>query len=176
MNFLTQKTFKEKISQMNVEYWNKTFDARWQYMKIAINELKRVKAEKIIELGTNGVTLCENSDIIELCDFDYSGGKKYLLDATQTPWSEISDKQYDCFVALQVIEHLTPHQIEVFNEIKRISKRCIISLPYMWENTDANHKGIDLKKIKSWTKLTPYHYEIIGKAPRKRIVLFYRGY
>jgi hypothetical protein len=78
---------------------------------------------------------------------------------------------------LQVLEHLTPKQIEVCNEIKRISKRFIISVPFLWSNSPSEgHNDIDIHDIKNWTGLKPYKIEIVGNRERKRIICMYRGF
>jgi len=53
-------------------------------------------------------------------------------------------------VALQVMEHLENHP-NIFTEIKRISKNIILSFPFEWSHGDEQHRGIDDKKILSWT-------------------------
>jgi hypothetical protein len=91
------------------------------------------------------------------------------------------DKQFDMFIALEVWEHLwntnkkkvqenwgpierkkkygveNPNiQPNVFKEVMRVSKRAILSFPYMWGEhnlcgPDNCHYQIDRETIKKWT-------------------------
>jgi len=66
MKFLTKEEFKNQLTD---EYWKSTSKARWEYMNIVINELKRCKVESVLEIGTNGIVLTDFSDVLEIKDF-----------------------------------------------------------------------------------------------------------
>jgi hypothetical protein len=73
------------------------------------------------------------------------------MDARNVPWN-IENKKYDVFVGLQVFEHLSPNQSEIFKEIERISKYCILTVPYMWDcPNDIEHHMITDDIISKWT-------------------------
>ncbi len=156
--FLNKKEFDNKIKQ-NIEYWKNS--KRWKYIRVVIDELRKINPETSLEIGTEGIPLISTSDI-----FPY--------DAMQTPWS-YKTRQYDCLVALQVLEHLQPKTKEAFQEMCRVAEYTIISLPYKWKRTKLkSHKGIDDKVIKKWTSgKKPYKKIIVGK--KRRIILCYKN-
>jgi len=168
---LTKETYLDKVKILDDKYWNNTLEIRWNYMLPVLEELKLLNPQTSIELGTAGISLMNFSDSMDKYEkYIDNNNHKYLIDAKITPWN-IPDKKYDVFVALQVLEHLSPNQIEIFNEIKRISKSAIITLPYMW-NCEKNdcHYMIDYDIINKWTQNTkPYKTEIINN----RIMLCY---
>ena len=55
-------------------------------------------------------------------------GRIMVHDATRIPWPIGADR-YDLFVALQVFEHLGSAQPAVFDEVRRVARHAIISLP-----------------------------------------------
>ena len=175
MNIVDKTEYYNKVKRLNDRYWDKSKHFRWKYSEIVVNELKKINPKTSIEMGTNKMSLMSFSDTIaleiETVDPDNLVNKNYIFDATKTTW-DIPDKKYDIFVALQVLEHLSPNQELVFEEIKRISKYCIISLPYKWDcPDDVEHHMIDDNKIKEWTLgYTPYHSEVIAE----RIILCYK--
>lgn len=174
--FLTKNEFLLKIDKMNSLYWKKGSETRWNYMSSVIEDLKKIKFTTSIELGTAGIPLINTSDIIDKNKEFVCGenNKIYLFDARKTPWEDIPDKSYDIFIALQVLEHLTPNQFNVFKEIQRISKMAIISLPYNWPSGNDNHKMIGDDIISKWTDNYPISKKRIHESPNhNRIELFY---
>ncbi|NCA68135.1 MAG: hypothetical protein EOM87_08755 [Clostridia bacterium] len=134
---------------------------RWAYFKEVIKMVDEIKPDSVLELGPALFTLVKNSDIMRKPEIDKwgvpSGVKsvEYLHDATKMPWPV--DKKYDLFIALQVFEHLVNCQAEAFQEVKRIAKYAILSLPYKWDcpKDNANypeHHMIDENTILNWTK------------------------
>jgi hypothetical protein len=175
--FLNYKNYVNKVKELNDDYWNKSFDGRWVYMEPVIKELEMMSPESAIELGSYKISLMSFSDNMGLDEkyFDPSNlnNNNYVFDARTTPWP-IDDKQYDVFVALQVLEHLSPNQSDVFNEIKRISKKCILTLPYLWNAPgDRNHHNITDEIINGWiNQEKPYKKVILGNNKnRLRVML-----
>jgi hypothetical protein len=178
--FLTYENYKEKVKILNDKYWNDSFKGRWVYMKPVIDELKKMSPESALELGSYKISLMDFSDNMgldsEYFDPENLKNKHFIFDARNTPWKDIKDKEYDVFVALQVLEHLSPNQSEVFNEIKRISKKCILTLPYKWDcPTNKTHHNITDKIISNWTNnIEPYKKLVLGdNSKRLRIMLCY---
>lgn len=156
MKYLTKEDYVEKIKKLNDKYWNKDrgCGGRWKYIAFAVEELKRIQPETVLELGANKINLTSISDNMSLdskfIDPENLMNKVFIQDATKLPYP-IIDKYYDCFVALQVFEHLGKFQSEVFKEIMRISKNAILSFPYKWNCPGDIHHGIDEEVIKGWT-------------------------
>jgi len=177
--YLNYKNYLEKIKKLNDPYWNQSFDGRWVYMDPVVKELELISPKTAIELGSYKISLMNFSDNMGLDEkfFDPNNlkNKNYIFDAKKTPWP-IRDKEYDVFVALQVLEHLSPNQSDVFKEIKRISKKCILTLPYKWDAPgNKNHHNITDDIISNWTNQeTPYKKIVLGKNKnRLRVMLCY---
>ena len=89
-------------------------------------------------------------------------------DIGKAPWPA-RDGEYDLVVALQVWEHLEGRQRQAFAEARRVGRRVLLSLPYLWQCPGDCHHGIDDDMIFGWT----------GERPAKmavatgRIVLLY---
>lgn len=143
MKYLNQEEFMKATA--GKVYWN----GRWEYLSIVISLLRKYDAHSILELGTNGLKLAEDSDTMEKVT---TVPATYHHDATVTPWP-IADKQYDFFVALQVFEHFDlkrQKQVQAFSEACRVAKNVILSLPYKWQYSDEMHNGIDDEVVLRW--------------------------
>lgn len=176
--FLTYETFLEQVKKLDTNYWNNSYKVRWDYMEPIIDKLKNINPSTALEIGTAGISLMTFSDTLDNVE-KYIGNKhtsQYIFDARNTPW-DIPSKKYDVVVALQVLEHLGPNQLDIFKEIKRITKEAIISLPYLWHcNNPANcHHMIDDEKILEWTNNEqPYDRKVYStKNNTSRIELHY---
>lgn len=149
--YLTHKSFLKKVEQSRNRYWNEGKNYRWEYMSFVIDNLRKLCPDdsKLIEAGTSGMSLSDKSYLYEYPESDLNK-IPFRLKTVKEPFD---DKIFDCFVALQVWEHLD-NQSAAFCEVKRISKAAILSFPYKWpagRGHDARHVGIDDKKIKEWT-------------------------
>jgi tRNA A-37 threonylcarbamoyl transferase component Bud32 len=139
--YLTQNKYLsliEKHKEINSEHWvtNKngdTFYKRWEYHATAISILHNLKPTSILEAGTMGIKLNENSDTIDL-DLSEKGWRltynpTYNHDLTKFPWANITNKQYDCFVALRVFHHMKTNHRGYLEEMFRIANNVILALP-----------------------------------------------
>jgi hypothetical protein len=144
--YLTRETFLQRVEASGSKYWQEGKNYRWQYMSYVIDILKEICPDdsKLIEAGTSGMPLSDKSFLYEY--------PEYNLDITpyRINGERIKTHEFDCFVALQVWEHLD-NQSAAFQEVMRISKSAVLSFPYKWTWGDARHKGIDGKKIEKWT-------------------------
>jgi hypothetical protein len=174
VRYLTKPVYIDKINRINNDYWRNSAEQRWSYMSFVINEIIKLNPNTSLELGVFGLSLMTFSDTMEMeldnVDIDNRSNKIYLGDC-RCAIKEIPDKKYDVFVGLQVLEHLTPNQNEFFNEIKRISRYAIISLPFRWNcPDDKEHNNIDEQVIIKWTdNKVPYKNSVI----ENRIILCY---
>jgi len=153
MSYLTREIFLKKVEESGSKYWQEGKNYRWQYMSYVIDILKEICPDdsKLIEAGTSGMPLSDKSYLFEfpkhnLDIFPYMTCGSESGDLCGT----IPNKHFDCFVALQVWEHLD-NQPAAFQEVMRIAKSAVLSFPYKWTWGDARHKGIDGKKIEKWT-------------------------
>lgn len=137
--WLNHDDFIERVNSLNSAYWREGAGYRWEYMSYVIEEAKKIGGNKIIEAGSSGMPLNNESYL-----FDYP---EHNLDII--PYN-FKNKKFDLFIALQVWEHID-NQPEAFREVMRISKNAILSFPYKWQHGDARHKGIDDEKIKQWS-------------------------
>jgi hypothetical protein len=142
-----------------VEYFRNSRKKRWRYTKKVLDMLKPFcgNINTSLEIGTSGFQ-CIRESVIPPVKFDAMVNWPY------------QDKQFDMTIALQVWEHLwspkgkkiyknkmgTPKQKEAFNELKRVSKNAILSVPYDWgEWTNTSpvnvHYGITMDTILEWS-------------------------
>jgi hypothetical protein len=181
IRYLNKTRLIKRVKTLNDTYWNATWEGRWKYMWVAINELRVLNPQTILELGAYKINLTDISDNMDLnlkyIDRKNLKNKIYIQDATSLPW-DIEDKYYDVFIGLQVFEHFkNKKQSEVFNEIMRISKNAILSFPYKW-NTPNNitHHNIDDEIIRKWTNnIMPVKIkEINAPKHRRRIIYIFK--
>lgn len=146
MSYLTHSEFIKRVEASGSRYWKEGKSYRWNYMDFVIQQLKQICPDdsKLIEAGTSGMPLSDKSFLYEY--------PEYNLDITpyRINGERVKTHEFDCFVALQVWEHLD-NQALAFNEVMRISKSAILSFPYKWTWGDKMHKGITAEKIKQWT-------------------------
>ena len=149
------------------KYWGK----RWElYLKCVADYVKGLNPERVLEIGTNGMSLCLEADTM-----DITGNPTFLHDATK-PFP-VDNKQYDLVIATQVWEHLGTGQREAFKEVMRVSGAAILSFPYLWRNKKNKvHYGIDKNKIDEWTCNMPYEIERITNIPKthKRVIRVFK--
>ena len=156
-----------ELCKPNEEYYL----GRWAYFQEVIKMVEEIKPQSVLELGPALFTVVKNSDIMRKPEIDKWGipknvqANEYLHDAAITPWP--ISKTYDLFIALQVFEHLTDSQTRAFQEVKRIARHAVLSLPYKWDcpRDNANypeHHMIDENTILEWTR---------GEAPQKWVYI-----
>lgn len=162
LNYLTKEIFFATAidigSTKGGELHWKHLDERWDYHSKATNALKSLDVSnpnKVLEMGTMGVQLIENSHTIDYMgneSWNYDGkNPTYIHDAKSIPWP-IQDKKYECFVALRVFQHLQPYQKEAFLEAKRVASSIVLVVPE--ENSNyvsfTKPKTITLKQLVEW--------------------------
>jgi len=176
--YINKEKYLDKVKFLDEPYWNSTYESRWEYISKVVDEVTVINPKKSLEIGTGGIQILETSDSIDkdIKKIDNTSvGKKFLFDCQSLPWP-FENKAYDVVIALQVLEHLSPNQRNIFNEIKRISNYAIISLPYKWncENKNDCHHMIDYAKINEWTGIMiPYKTDVV-EGKRNRIILCYK--
>jgi hypothetical protein len=107
MIFTTHEQFSDIIS--NQKYETNEPQDRWEYMQIAAQLIRDLKAQSVLEAGTENLVVCQDSDTMGL------KSEKIKQNLESTPWP-IANKKYDVFVALQVWEHLHDKQVAAFDE------------------------------------------------------------
>ena len=132
-----------------------------------------------LELGPHLQPVIVGADVIDrAAQADLvTTGRVIIQDATHTPWP-VADKQYDLFVALQVFEHLGTRQGEVFQEVCRVARHAIISLPIDWQMADPRncHHQISQEKVLSWfLPLVPTRVELGNGGPKKRFIYVFEN-
>src|SRR5690606_31755354 len=86
-------------------------------------------------------------------DLDEGFGPTFHHDAGAAPWPA-KDGSYDLVLALQCWEHFEGRQTTAFQEAVRVAGpggHVLISFPYRWQNTNATHRGIGVRRIREWT-------------------------
>ena len=167
------------------------FRGRWPLIAATLAMIQPLLPDdpaRVLELGPMHMPLVPGSDTMELASMAEHVGRQptYTHDATVAPWP-IEGDRYDLFIALQVFEHLGPHdpgvgQRHAWAEVCRVARAAVISLPYLWDCRDASncHGGITRETIASWTGRQPdddivLQTHQIDNAYRRRIICSYQG-
>ena len=158
------------------------FDGRWGYYEEIITQLKKFEdVHSVLEFGPHKLPFVKGSDVIDICDLFIKQspieiGTFIAHDCGKFPLP-VEDNSYDLVIACQVIEHfgIYGQQVEFFNELERICKKAIISLPYKWFRPQIrNHHMIDEHMIKYWTGNRKPTFELIsGDSYSSRILQIY---
>ena len=165
MEILNWRTYQEKIDRLPTSddlkpYWKRSYKSRWCYFKEIINEINKltngIDNPKILELGAFCINFTDVSDNIDIninyIDYDNVHNEIYIMDLREEKRWDIPDKHYDLVIASQIFEHLEGHQLFTFNEIKRVSKKAIITIPYKWNSpNDKMHHNITTDHFDKWT-------------------------
>lgn len=125
----------------------------------------KLPVQRALEIGPGLLPIVKDADLMLSPEEDVFGipdtfaGARIIHDATDSPWP-IDNKQYDLVIALQVFEHLDNKQSRAFREILRISRRAILSFPYLWTGglekpSHRAHRDIDRQLIFDWTLNIP---------------------
>ena len=163
MNLMTKADFNLLLQSERGEY----YIGRWAYYSEVIRIATPLPVQRALEIGPGLLPVVKDADVMlsplddQFGTPDTFAGKKIIHDATVRPWP-IGDKQYDLVVALQVFEHLDNKQSRAFREVMRVSRRAILSFPYLWKGgeeakpTHRAHRDLDRQLIQDWTlNLTP---------------------
>jgi hypothetical protein len=151
---------------------------RWPYMAAAGREaadlIDRHGLRTALELGPHVRPLIVGADVMVLSaseDLD-AEGRSVVHDARERPWP-IADGAYDLFVALQVFEHLGDRQPDAFQEVCRVARHAIISLPIDWELDDPTdiHHALTQERVLSWfAPRVPTRIVEGNPGPRRRVL------
>lgn len=158
---ISNDDYRKLLGSSHKEY----YIGRWEYYKEVINIIKRLEIETVIELGPGFLPIVKGSDVMLSPEEDQFGrpenitGEIIVHNATIKPWP-ILDRQYDLLIALQVWEHLDNKQTRAFREVKRISRKAILSFPFEWTGgiekpSHRAHRDIDKDLISDWTLNIP---------------------
>ena len=170
LDLMTFEDFNDLLNGSNKNYYT----GRWEYFKEVIQIIDSIEISSALEIGPGFLPVIKNADLLLSPKEDQFGSpekienKMIAHDITEKAWP-IKDKEYDIAVALQVWEHLDNKQGRAFRELMRITKRAILSFPYLWEGGEDKHMhrihhNIDKYIIGDWTLNIPP--KKIVKIPR----------
>jgi hypothetical protein len=157
------------------------YRGRWPYMAVAGAAARRLierdGLHSALELGPNRRALIVNADVLELHDRPdlEAEGRVIIHDARVAPWP-VGDKAYDLFVGLQVFEHLTGDQRVAFNEIRRVARHAILSLPIDWDMKDPahSHHMLSREHAQTWfDPIVPTDVLVGNPGPKARMVFVF---
>jgi len=126
---------------------------RWGYFREAIHLAKSIPTElhpsDVLEIGPYKLPLVPGCHTMD--NRDHRLQRTYAHDATHTPWP-IRTGQYKLVVALQVFEHLAGRQHAAWQEVVRVARWAIVSVPYEWPDTvrRTDHVGITSETLAEW--------------------------
>ncbi|MCK5740529.1 class I SAM-dependent methyltransferase [bacterium] len=141
------------------------YAGRWAYFSEVVKIVGRLPVQRTLEIGPGLLPIVKDADLMLSPLEDPFGipktftGARIVHDATASPWP-LENNQYDLVIALQVFEHLDNKQSRAFREIMRVSRRAILSFPYMWTGglekpSHRAHRDIDRQLIFDWTLNIP---------------------
>ena len=172
--YLTKEKYDAMIDKFKWRYWEAKREARWEYMSFVIDRLKEFDLNNICEAGASLLPLHSGSFLITQNSGEQVTKRGIIHDLNKIPYP-ILDKEFDCFVALQVWEHLI-NQRDAFKEVMRISRMAVMSFPLNWQIGDYMHLGITHETIRQWTLYEePLFSTIITEEPDlQRLICFWR--
>ena len=98
--------------------------------------------QSALELGPHLRPVIVGADVMDVraqADLEIAPSARFVHhDASQAPWP-VEDGAYDLFVALQVFEHLGNNQNIAFQEVRRVARHALISVPIDWEMDDPTN-------------------------------------
>lgn len=126
MQYLTEEEFGRKVEGLHVNWEN--YPERWPYHQRAIDWLKRLEAQSVLEIGSLGIRLTDRS---EAMDFDSrwridKSDVDYLHDMREIPWPV---GHYDAVVGLRSFHYCDDRLRDVFDEARRVGDNLILALP-----------------------------------------------
>jgi hypothetical protein len=127
-----------------------------------------------LELGPNLRPLIVGADIMDITDRPalQTSSRRIIHNATVAPWPP-ADRSYDLFVALQVFEHLGSGQATAFQEVCRVARHAIVSLPIDWEMDDPRncHHRLSQETALGWfAPVVPTQTIVGNRGRRKRLI------
>ena len=152
-NILTEEIFNE------VKKESPYYEGRWKYFSEVIEQLEKLEdIHSVLEFGPFKLPFVKGEDIIDYTDkfvdmYPFEIGKFMVHDCSQFP-IPVEDNSYDLVIACQVLEHfgIDGEQVEFFNELERITRIAIVSLPYKWFRPNhRDHHMIDKNIIRTWS-------------------------
>ena len=166
--FISKERFFAAAAATGDSYWRKSAVGRWRYMDRVIRMLRKHRPHSMLELGAKGIPLSPVSDTMDIEDCP---GLTYLHDADKFPWP-VKDRQYEGFMALQVLEHLRDKE-SAMRESFRVSGTVVWSVPYMWPKHRGDHAGIGIPQMVAWAGgLQPAETKIVGLRNRRLICVW----
>jgi SAM-dependent methyltransferase len=159
------------------------YRARGRYLSaacaIAEELIDRHRLRSALELGPHVRSIVVGADVMDLeAQAQLEVERRVVVhDAREIPWP-FPDRQYDLFVALQVFEHLGDRQNAAFQEVCRVARHAVISLPIDWAMTDPTdiHHGITHERAMSWFQpVTPSRIEIGDPPPKSRVIYVFEN-
>ena len=127
MHYLTEEEYNERVAGLHSNWSN--YQNRWHYHKLAIEWLKRLEPESVLEIGPLGIRLTDQShtmDFGDRWDIDKSD-VDFMHDMTQIPWPV---GYYDVVVGLRSFHYCGDKLPEVFAEAMRVGRMVILALPH----------------------------------------------
>ncbi len=153
-------------------YWR----GRWEYLFPVAKLIRRLQPRSVLEIGPGPERFVPGSDTL---DIDETVEPTYRHDAGVAPWPCVPGS-YDLVVGLQCWEHFNGRQHIAFAEALRAASpagHVLISVPYLWTKTNAEHRGIGTARIRQWTLGRNPIRRVLVRTPatRKRLILLFSG-
>jgi hypothetical protein len=134
MKHLTKAEYTKKVKEITANFQTRNwlnYENRWLYHEQAVEWLKQLQPETILEIGSLGVKLREDSKVLD----NGSWKCEYPIDFNQDV-RELNISRFDCIVALRVLHHYPEDFERIFNYLKSKCNYLIIALPKKFKLTE----------------------------------------
>jgi len=126
MRYLTKEEYVRRVEGTHQNWRNYT--GRWHYHQAAIDWLKQLEPESVLEVGSLGIRLTDRSETLDFNqrwkldkpDIDY------VHDMRDVPWPV---GRYDVVVGLRSFHYCGDKLRAVFDEASRVGSTVILALP-----------------------------------------------
>jgi hypothetical protein len=137
---LTKKHYFQRTAELTKNFpdsknWQ-TAENRWPYHAQAIKWLKQLKPKSVLEIGSLGVKLREDSKTLD----NGSWKVEYELDYKQDV-RELNIPRFDCIVALRVLHHYPDDFLRIFSDLRAKCECLILALPKEMEVPEPSEQA-----------------------------------
>ena len=167
MKFITLEDFKKTAAEDKYYHLE-----RWELYSRVVDILKGMDIQSSLELGPHLLPIVHDGHTMDKRD---TLPPTIQHDATVVPWP--IERRYDCFIALQVWEHLKGNQQAAFSEVQKFADNAVLSFPYKWDcPKNPSHHSITCDTIEKWTNgFSPESITVVpSKTDRRRIIYHFK--
>jgi ubiquinone/menaquinone biosynthesis C-methylase UbiE len=120
---------------MREHYYSSKYNDKFRWLNYwyQINEVLRLKPDKVLEIGGGNRTVSDylKRSGVEVISLDVDSDLKPDVVGTVTDLKMFKDNEFDVVLCAQVLEHLPFEEFErAISEIKKVTRNIVLSLPH----------------------------------------------